>query len=303
MLYIIGLLRKGYDATGEIIRYTLIDTLSESSMRVNSAQLKNIINNCGTQVVNARIQRGQIELKNWVNKITVELSGDISNELIDVHSYKTPLAEHRCNNILLAKQGDTYKMTRYYGNIQNITLNELRMEVSRCRVANCSFKTGPTQIKVELDEIDTYEIETDTEFEESIKIKYDTFQSKVALLGYRDMSFDYVIENKQVKLLKYTGSGGRIILPSFITTVMERAFKGIVIEELDLNEGLKTIGKEAFDPGVVTETLKSIEIPSTVELIETEAFVNNIKLCNRGTLNTTRFKLRNSSTVVLGMNN
>ena len=81
---------------------------------------------------------------------------------------------------------------------------------------------------------------------------------------------------------------------------MVNAFNGIILKTLNLNEGLRVIGTMAFAPTHMSEGLETIEIPSTVELIEHGAFSNNSKLIKiNGALNLNKIKLRSDKTIIL----
>ena len=298
MIYIVGLIRKGIGATGEILRYNILETISESSMTVTPNQLKSIITDTKLKVANATLENNKIKLKDWVNKITVKLSGDINSNMLGKYSEDINLHDYRCPYILLNKEGDRYKLTNYKGIVRDIPLDELETIVKLGEIANCSMTNNKDETSI--DWRDTYEIIANEEFEKDILIKYNTFIAKAQMFSHGSISFKYRIENKQVILQRFTGSSRNIILPSFITAVMSGAFDNSYVDTLDLNEGLKIISTKAFMQKGMTAELEKIEIPSTVELIGPNAFLGHTRLYNnQGELSPHKIKLRNIKTLII----
>lgn len=89
-------------------------------------------------------------------------------------------------------------------------------------------------------------------------------------------------------------TGFKIILPNSVRTIEDRAFYGTNIRQINLPNGLKEIGDEAFaeTPGV---KIKEISIPSSVKRLGERIFFNgkvekvqlpdNMKIIPRGTFN------------------
>ena len=282
MLYIIEVIGHIVDGKTEVMRYKALDTLSASPMLLTPDQLKTIFSSSSIQVANATIQDNEIKVSDWVNNIG---------------TYRTTDNDHKKYNlILLSIENDRYKITDYRGDmISEISFTELAECIDRRDVANCTLNKAGLKIRG----IDTYEIISDEKFKATIASKYETFIAKSRLLGYGDISFDYEIENKQVRLRKYTGSSANIILPYFITAIADEAFSGKSIEKISLNEGLAVIGRGAFASSGNKTSWRSVEIPSTVELIGRGAFYRQDKLLNvDGTLNMDRVKLRNIDTII-----
>ena len=289
MLYIIGLIRRDSKPNESIIRYKLFDTLSESYMNATPNKIKHILSNQGTQIANAKLRNNIIEIHNWVNNIILY---NATNK-----SFIKPLIKESvagCEFIMLAQKNDTYKIMRHTGDIINIPFEILKALIDQGNVANCSISNN------QILSTDTYEISTNEEFEKDIAIKYESFKLKAHMLGYGKISFEYEIENQQVKLKNYTGSSKNVLLPSFITAIMQNAFMGADIDTIDLNEGLRAIGAGAFSHIDLYDGLSNIEIPSTVEIIGKGAFSNNYKMVkHNGALDMTKLKLRNSNTIVM----
>ena len=287
MLYILGSITHTFNRKEEeeVIRYRVIDTLSESYMLILPTQLESIIATSNIQVANAIIHNSKIQVNDWVKKV-IEGPTSINKE-----------DSEKCSVILLAKEGNKYKVADYTGEIGKISFKQLEERIHGRKVANCSIediKNG--QIKG----IDTYEIIEDKKFETETESKYEAFIAKLGLLGYGDMSFEYEIENHQVKLKKYIGSSTNIILPSFITAIMEKAFEDVDMDTINLNEGLEVIGRLAFGCRRRLEELNRVIIPSTVQLIGNEAFYNHSKLYSTDIrLNMSRVELRNSNTIIV----
>ena len=274
MIYIISIMKLN---EGDKRAYRGIDTCSDSILLIRGKVLKNIILNTNIQVVNANVQEDSIILKKWNKEIhTLSKYGEVSGS----------------DYVLLAtKENGMYKIVDKDGKISNISGENLRVLEKAGKIANCTNTLKIT---------DSYKIGENAEFENSIKYKYEAFIVKIMMLGLKNITFEYEIENKEVRLTKYTGSNIDVILPSFITSIKMNAFSHIGIRTIDLNEGLRVIGAEAFCTKDTKGLLEHVEIPSTVELICHSAFLNNNKLFkNTRTLNPDRFKLRSNKTIVM----
>lgn len=302
MIYVIGIIRRGYSPNGEIIRYKILDILSESCIVLTPNQLKDILLNCNIPVVNAELLVNSIGIHPWVEKITAKLSGADNDDFINKYESHMTLTTAGCPFILLAKEGSLYKVVNYHGALTKLSFDELKTIIREKELANCTTlnTAGETQIKG----VCTYKIIIDRQFEEKIALQYEAFVAKANALGYGTITFDYEIENHQVKIKKYTGSSRDIILPPFITAIMKNAFSGVALRTLDLNEGLRVIGAGAFTPEDTSDLLGEVEIPSTVELVGPGAFIHNLRLFkNDGTYNMDKLRLRNNKTVILNLYN
>ena len=283
MLYIINIIT---DKSGKTEYYRGYETNCESSMLLEPIKLKEILTSTKIQVVNARLVNGNIETTNWIN--------ELHTEKITAENYST--CKHSgSTGILIAVEKDKYKVVDYNGNIYKI--KELRFIGTSEKIANCSIISNNNGIN-EILYTDAYKINRDEEFEKDIETKYNSYIAKNILLGKGDTTFDYEIENHEVKLKRYTGSNQNIIIPSFITAILAEAFKGKYIETISFNEGLKAIGKNALE----YSGLDNVEIPESVEIVCNGAFGQNFRLFtgqDKSQLNTDRFKLRDSKTVVM----
>ena len=292
MLYVISVLRNKRD---EIVMYKVFDTLSHSLMELDKNILINIISNTEIQVVNASIQNNEVILHDWIN--------GISSEKYDYNDYYK-LKQSGSKFVILSREKDIYigaeyRTVDYTGKLTYRRINDLTNILESSLVANCRSKDVNGKLKLSLE--DAYIIKNDRKFKKLIDSKYDIFIAKTLMLGHKDMTFNYEIENDEVRITKYTGTDTEVILPSFITTIEKESFAFKDIKKLDLNEGLKVIGNEAFIAVGEDNLLDQVEIPSTVELIGVGAFHGNIKLFKKdNTLNTEKFKLRNNKTMVLG---
>ena len=112
-------------------------------------------------------------------------------------------------------------------------------------------------------------------------------------LYYSRRKAEFEISNQSIK--KYSGVGGKVLIPNDVFSVSDRAFarngnieyvvcpaslKNIGsdafascagLKEIDFSEGLTSIGARAFGG---CRSLNKISIPASVELIDEEAFVN-----------------------------
>ena len=298
MIYIIKVTKHELEEGKELTQYKILDTLSESHMTIITNQLKTIFSNNKLHIANAEIVNGNIQVHDWVSKIVTKLKSSSANDSIAQFDGIEGLQLEKCPFILLANKSNSYKVANYHGAIVWLCYKDLKRFIKLNRLANCLSEEQLDGLEIR--GIDTHEIIVDEKFEESTADKYKTFIAKSNMLGYKSNSFSYEIENGDVKLKKYTGTGKNIILPSFITAIMADAFTEVAIETINLNEGLKVIGNGAFEPFKMSDALSTIEIPSTVQLIGARAFNNNIRLFNNdGTLNMYKIKLRNSNTVMI----
>ena len=312
MLYVICLIKSN---SKNVTHYRLFDTCSGYNKFVTKCQLRYILHNDNTQVVNAHLQGDDIIIKEWLYKYPEE-KRDYVVEFIS--RLRGP------QYILIAKDGYSYKVVDFQGGVYRFTASELINHAFKDKIANCQYKLSDNfKILIQLkglirrlvgskepnyqtieDEgtklriIDMYTIQRDTDFEQDIHQRYERFTAKALLMYQKSITFDYEIEGPEVKLTKYTGSNRNVIIPSFITSINAKAFWGAKIKAVRLNEGLKVIGEQAFE----SNRLSEIEIPSTVELIGDDAFDFNDELfTDSGKLDPSRFKLLNSKTILLNI--
>ena len=284
MLYVISVL-GGKDA--QALYYRVFDRYSESVATIKPHELMAILLNTKIHVVNAKVVNSNIEISAWPNGIHREITVHENNRIITTHS--------GANYVLLAESKDKYKVVYYNGFVSYLWENELRAIVEKGEVSNCCIIPDQNGDK-QLEATDIYKIQTDLDFEQAIDLKYASFIAKTLLLGYKKLTFRYVIENADVKLQEYTGKSQHIILPPFVTVIMKYAFMGDGVATVTLGEGLRTIGAGAFSGGSISR----VEIPESVEFIGDRAFNHNNKLFNDdGAINRARFIVRNSKTVVL----
>ena len=286
MLYIVGTVND----TKQIVVYRGFDTYSESAMTLQPDRLKEVILNNKIHVVNATIQNGNIVLKDWGKGVNSEATEwDIFTP-----KYKGP------KYVLLATEGDTYKIVDTRGFIERFDKEKLVYSIKLDEIANCKITKSLIRRKSSIETMDVYNIQKDSEFEREIASKYTSFIAKATMLGYGDVSFEYEIENTTVRLLNYTGSSLNVIIPPFITATKSNAFYRRGIKALKLSEGLKTIGPLSFGSDIRLEGIQRVEIPYTVELVGQRAFLDNVKLFKgESELNMERFKLLDYKTVVL----
>ena len=290
MLYIISTIQHNPERD---ITYKGFDTYSDSVMTLRGDILKNAILNNNIQVVNASIQGGNIAIKDWGRGLDLETAECVDVNYIVKHSGP--------KYVLLAEKNNWYKLVDYTGVLHELDTEAMKATVRKGEVANCSLAN--TKEGSKLKAVDIYTIQKDREFESLIKSKYEIFIAKACILGYGNVSFEYEIENHTVRLIKYNGSSKDVILPSFITAIKKEAFYWKGIKTLNLNEGLKAIGAMAFGTNEYTDGIERVEIPSTVEIIGLGAFMVNDKLFRSGSdLNTDRFVLLNTKTIVLEQN-
>lgn len=233
--------------------YTMHETHTESRMTGDINCIKRWIKSCKMELKNMRITDKGMQTKQWPHDITVPYS-------------------ERCVYMLLTEvEAGCFKILRIFdGGIVYMDEKELKENIKFNKVANCLVEQGAAKI---YKSIDTYKINADNRFRQYIDKKYEEFVAKSLMLGL-NISFEYTIENREVKIIKYTGKSSRAILPSFITTITEMAFITRGLRELKLNEGLKYIGRKAF----AYNSIKSVIIPRTVVFVGESAFERNLDL-------------------------
>ena len=253
--------------------YYMFETHTESVLKVNSKDLIQLITEYGMEAKNVYIKNNEIQIKKWPHNII---------------QYTEKEKKRSLEYILLSKVTEkSFKMFRFTGETVQITDNYLKKIIQDGRVANCDYIEDKEII---YSSIDTYETKIDSDFERYIAKKYEEFIAKTLLLGM-DISFNYVIENEDVKLKKYTGNSYKVVIPSFITTICPEVFQYEGLSELILNNGLKYIGSRAFQGN----SIKYIDIPKTVEIICHDAFKSN------GAINDTKeiYTKLNSKTIII----
>ena len=256
--------------------YHIFETCTESLIISEKAVAIELIGKHKMEAKNISIHEGQIVIKQWPHEI--KRSSDAANTLKSDYVILVNIDEQR------------FKLVNILGDVLYKDSERLKDSIKQGRVTNCEF----TKRKHEYKSVDTYIIQNDPKFEKHIAEKYETFRAKILALGI-DISFDYLIENNEVKLTGYTGTSRIIILPNFITVIRRRAFYGKGIKEIKLNSGLKLIGREAF----VTNKISSIVIPESVSFIGSNAFCKNNDLLNmNGYIDKNRVTLLNNKAFI-----
>ena len=269
MLYLVNIDRSGkFKDT-----YKLFETHTESISNVNSAYVKELINEHRMEIKNIYTDIDGMHIKDW--------------------PYHKRIKDKKSICILLGKINENkFKIIASTGEITYIDAYDLKLNIENSNIANCDFEEY-TFYK----SIDTCSIITNKEFEDSIELEHTKFRSKVLLLGM-NIDYEYRIEGKEVKIINYTGSSKRVIIPNFVTTICKEAFAHKHISEIQLNKGLKYIGKNAFEDN----RLEHIIIPETVQFIYMYALVNNTGyLYDKDGLsfNTEKVKLLNKRTKII----
>ena len=230
--------------------YDLFETHTESILKVGKTGLIEILEDHRLEAKNIHINNGKIQIKDWPNSI-------------QAHSSREAYAESEY--ILLGRLSDNwFKVVNTSGEVEQMSEARLKQAIDSGEIANCDVINGDERI---YRSTDTYKMNTDPKFEADINKKYTEFTAKSALLGLH-ISFDYEIENNDVKIIKYTGKSPKAIIPSFVTTICKGAFQFSWLKQLTLNNGLKYIGNEAF----TGNSLKCVELPETVEFVGQSTF-------------------------------
>ena len=267
MLYLLKIEKL---TSGDLI-YHIFETHTDSVIEANDKLVVELLSKHKMEAKNMYIKEDKIQIKDWPHKI--ELYSKSKNTYC----------------VLLGKvSDDIFKSVRSTGFIEYLNEDPLKKIIEQGLVANCDYVDGVERI---YRSIDTHDMRADSKFLRHISSKYKEFTAKVTLLGL-DISFSYTIENEGVKILKYTGTSNKVILPSFVTAICYRAFAGKgLIEEVKLNEGLKYIGNKAMSGC----RIESIILPHSLELVGQLAFRFN------GHTNTNKkiYRKLNPNTIIL----
>ena len=248
MLYVVGVLEY---SDGDRV-FTLFETNTESFFGGRIGLLKRLIDKNKLDIINVKVDGNGTSIKKWYGTL---------------HKLKDGL-EMGTDYILMCQiDDDTFKLVSYDEKVIYVNTKELNRHIIQNKVANCILRDGSHKT------MDTYWIDKNPQFEQSIAEQYKRYANMTALLG-RKMSFDYILEGTEVKLKRYTGATKDVIVPKFITSIMQKAFAGTEIETLELEDGLKYIGYSAFE----SCNLSKVIIPQTVEFIGTAAFFKNKRL-------------------------
>lgn len=257
--------------------YRVIDTNTDSIIDGDKDYIIDIARKCKLGIKNAEIKGRKLVIDEW-------------QDCIQYNGYDKYIDR---NYVLVGKiNNDKYRLV-YSSSGKPICMSKysLRMKAINNEIANYHIKN--TNGEIEYFEKDVLDIRPDSEL---VDIKYNKFIAKSALLG-TDMSFNYTIEGKNVKLLKYTGKSKRVIVPSFVTSIGTEAFKDTEIEEIKLSEGLRFIGINAFEQ---TE-LKEIVLPNTLEYMfnSTKNRYEGPGVSNKKHLGLEGIKCLNASTIIV----
>ena len=259
--------------------YYIFESRTESCMIVTKKLLIKLLEKFKNDMVNVYLDNGEVRVKQWPNEIQnlVELGTHIGSELI-----------------LLTKESEQrFKLVTCNGNVQHSDSEGLKRWIWEHRIANCDFEKSKDNIVYK--SIDTYNSSVNPLFRKKIDLKYSEFRAKVLLTGL-DIRFDYEIEDKDVKLVAYTGTSHKVILPNFITTIARAALANGNIHELKLNEGLEYIGSKAFS----YNHIENVVIPKSVKFIGDDAFKYNGQLMGADhKYDMSKIKLLNSETMIM----
>lgn len=248
MLYVLYT-EKDYDGNET---YILFETLSESSLMADKDRLKRLQLIHGIEIMNMRIIVPEKTSKTWWDKVRCEAAAVIKDK----------------GYILLCKvNAATYKLVSHDRKVSYIDFNQLEIYMKEDKMANCSMHAYG------LGTMSMYKADENRQLIESVAKQYKRYEAMSSVLG-GPMSFKYIIEGDEVKLVRYTGSNKNVIVPKFVTSILTRAFYDTAIETVTLEPGLKAIGSQAFDSCNLAEVI----IPESVEFIGVWAFNNNRRL-------------------------
>ena len=249
MIYVVSI-RKYFDGNRS---YILFETGTESFFKGDKEFLRDLIVRYRMNLRNTNLIDYEETDTLWYNKINCTDADGISTESEYV--------------LMCTINNNTFKLISKDKEVIYVDREKLTKYTEANKIANCQIKNDKYK------SIGTYTVNRDMQFENLIAEKYKAYEAKSTLLG-RKMSFEYIIEGRQVKLKEYTGTTKDVIVPKFITSIMDRAFIYSKIETVILEEGLKSIGNCAFEGCNLSEVV----IPKTVQFLGKGAFFRNKKL-------------------------
>ena len=232
--------------------YHLFGTHSESVLKVSEKLLIQLITKKGLKAKNIRVENDKIEINKWP------------------HSIESNSGNTESNYILIGNiAGSQFKMIDSAGKVDYCGGAELKALIEAGRVLNCVYVNHKNKL---YKSIDTYNIRKDQKFIDQTYVKYVEFKTQTLQSGL-DVEFDYIIEDEEVKITRYTGKSTRVLIPGFVTTILAGAYSYRGITELKLNEGLQYIGNLAFAGNNITFVL----LPYSVKIVGKAAFDNDIR--------------------------
>lgn len=223
MLYAIAEIFDGIDLYG----YRILDSNTEKVIEYRHEDLSR-------EVLDGRLKIENIEIDN--NKAV--LTGKYKDK------YPKMDIENKVNDkdiivVLERLSLISYKCTDYTGRIVYETIDKLNDEGTRLVIVNGYFKNS-----MEIEIKQTYEIDIDKV--NYLKKKLSQYIAKVTIMGGKPLNID-IIGNEAVLFSIGDEDAEGCIIPSFVTTIWEKAFLlHDNIETVVIPESVRFIGKEAF---------------------------------------------------------
>ena len=265
--------------------YVLFESHTESFIDADAEVLKNLMLEQKVEIRNVRLIEGTILDGGWPNPTHIQntLHNRKWAEADDTEEYRYMLV---CKS-----DEDKFKISSSKKIVSWISGDKLRKIVDKKKVMNCTVDSTGTYKS-----IDAYTIIRDTQLDKLIAEKYNRHIALTSLMGH-NMTFEYIIEGAEVRLTKYTGKAKDVIIPKFITSIIQEAFYNEALNKLTLENGLKYIGKKAFFGCNIAE----IVIPETVELLFQDTFYGNKQLVTAAGQFTKELKILNKNATIIKM--
>ena len=269
MLYILSIIET---PNNETMAYTVFETSTESYFKAYTDTIMELVIRHKLNLKNMKLVGGKI----------------VPEQFCKIHKECRDATIGPPYTLLCQVDSDTFKLAFYTEDAIYVSGEKLKELIASNAVGNCILQDGTYK------STGTYSVDYSTPFKKYIAEKYKIYVAKSALLG-RNMTFEYIVEGREVKLTKYTGTANDVIVPKFITSIMTRAFKNSGITKLVLDDGLKSIGAFSFAHCDIAELV----IPKTVEIICGGAFYKNKELVRNIGEYTHKIKVLNKRTVIL----
>ena len=268
MMYVVSVEE---DDKGIIENFTLFETSTESYFKVSEKELKQLKTDNRIKVMNMKVENEKPVPAQWCN---------MHRQIKDT-SYGPQYT------LLCRTEEDKFKIVFYKDYVIYLSGEELRELIRENRITNCTIQNE------EYKSTCTYTIGHGINFKKFIDEKYNSFAAKSSLMGL-NMSFEYIVEGREVKIRRYTGKSKTVIIPNFITSIMIEAFEDSRITKLKLSEGLKSIGQRSFGNCDIGEVV----IPNSVVFIGRRAFYGNEHLVNDSGDYKDTIKVLNPKTII-----
>lgn len=216
MIYAIAIIKDN----GNIIGYRLLDSVTKKVSDELCEDIIEHINASNIEIDNLDIQDGKL--------IMIRMDNNICNY---INKELKPI-RHAILVALNRKSYTEYVVSDYEGNIIEMNLHEFKKYNNLWNMAN----TESPRVK-------TYSI--DEKKADELRKQLEVYKSKERLLGINNLDIE-IIGNEAIIKASHNKDIKRLVIPSFVTVIDDKAFSEHEIESLTLNRNIKYVGDRAF---------------------------------------------------------